>query len=145
MQRFRWAAVAAVGLTAATSVMAGVTAPGDRSGVAVRTPRAPSAAARATATLAAAAGGHGRVAAGRAANTAARPAAWWRTRIAVVNRANRRQVAPSRLTLSCPTTTRPRGNYVTGLRRRYWNRRQGSARGVGTSTRRPARDSREWP
>jgi hypothetical protein len=33
--------------------------------------------------------------------------------------------------LSCPTRTRPPGNYVTGLRWLRWSRRQGSARGVG--------------
>ena len=40
MQRFRWAIAAAVVVTAAASVMAGITAaPGDRSGIVVRTPR----------------------------------------------------------------------------------------------------------
>ena len=134
MQRFRWAVVAAVGLTAVASVMAGVTAPGDRSGGAVRTPRMPStAAARATVALAAVEAGPGQATTRRAKSggTAARSAAWWRTRIAVVNCTNLRQAAPKRLMLSCATRTRPPGNYVTGLRWLQWSRRQGSARGVG--------------
>jgi len=135
MQRLRWAVVAAVGLTAAASVMAGVTAArGDRSGAAVKTRHMPSlAATSATVALAAVAAGPGRAATGRAkiSSTAARSAAWWRTRIAVVDCTDHRQVAPRRLSLACARGTHPPGNYVTGLRWRRWRRRGGSARGVG--------------
>jgi len=135
MHRFRWAVVAAVGLAATASVMAGETAvPGDRSGVAVtRLRMVPATATRDAVALATVAAGRGQAATRRAktSGTAARPAGWWRTRIAVVNCANVRLVAPRRLTLGCATRTRPPGNYVTGLRWLRWSRGQGFARGIG--------------
>jgi hypothetical protein len=135
MQRFRLAVVAAAGLTATASVMAGVTAaPGHRSGVAIRTTRVPSTTAtRSIVALAAVAAGPGPVATRHAKNSSTPPksAAWWRTQIAVVNCASHRQVAPERLSLACARGTYPPGNYVNGLRWRRWNRQGGSARGVG--------------
>lgn len=131
----RWAIVAAVGLTAAASVMTGgAAAPGDRSGAPIRTTHLPSTAtASATVALAAVAAGPGQAAtrAAKSGGTAARSAAWWRTRIAVVNCTSRRQVEPKRMPLACARGNHPPGNYVTGLRWLRWSRQRGSARGVG--------------
>ncbi len=135
MQRFRWAIVVAVGLTAAAAVMTGVTAaPGDRSGVAVRTTNMPSTAVtRAKVALAAVAAEPGQATTlhAKSSSPAPRSSTWWRTRIAVVNCANHRQVEPRRLSLACARGKQPPGNYVTGLRWLRWSRRQSSARGVG--------------